>query len=115
MAPQVHADGSIAYTRKQGGGVDLFVYKDGSSSLRASGNGDQTRPVWYGDALIYFSNERGTEAWDIAITNASGQKKILIKGVRLPFRASPAISPDGKWVAYGLDTLREPTRFGLQN
>ncbi|MEC8276873.1 MAG: hypothetical protein VX026_04095 [Myxococcota bacterium] len=111
MAPQVHSDGSIAYTRKQGGGEDLFVYKNGSSSVRATGNGDQTRPVWSGDSLIYFSNERGTESWDIAITNASGQKKTLIKSVRLPFRASPALSPDGKWVAYGLDSSEGSDRI----
>ena len=104
MAPQVHPDGSIAYTRKQGGGEDLFVFQNGSSNLRASGNGDQTRPVWAGDRLVYFSNERGTEAWDIAISSPNGQKKTLIKGVRLPFRASPALSPNGQWVSYGLDS-----------
>ena len=31
-------------------------------------------------------------------------KKDSYQGVRLPFRASPALSPDGNWVAYGLDS-----------
>ena len=42
--------------------------------------------------------------WDVAVSGSAGQSKTLAKDVRLPFRAPPALSPDGKWVAYGLES-----------
>ena len=52
---------------------------------------------------MYFTNERGEDHWDIAVSAAAGKKSIVAKDVRLPMRASPALSSDGGWVAWGSD------------
>lgn len=104
-APRYSPDGTkIAYSRKNQGGEDLFTYAGGQSSPLAGGNGDQTRPVWVGSSVLYFTNERGDDHWDIAIASGPGAKVILAKDIRLPQRASPSLSPDGKWVVYGVST-----------
>jgi Tol biopolymer transport system component len=105
MAPRYSADStSIAYSRKNQGGEDLFVFTGGQSVPRIGGNGDQSRPIWSGGTLVFFSNERGDDRWDIANSAAVGDKKTIAKDIRLPLRASPSLSPDGKWVAYGVVT-----------
>ena len=103
MAPRYHTDGRIVYTRKRGAGEDVFVHNGSSSSDWVGGNGDQTRPIWSGSSVLFFSSERGGDAWDVVVSPAPGKKKTLAKNVRLPFRATPALSPDGQWVAYGLE------------
>ena len=110
MAPRYNADGSqMVYSRKNRGSQDLFTW-DGSQSIPlVGGNGDQTRPVWAGDSVLFFSNERGDDNWDIVVSTGVGQKQTIARNVRLPQRATPAISPDGRWVAYGVE---EPEKSG---
>jgi Tol biopolymer transport system component len=113
MAPRYNADNRIVYTRKRGAGEDVFVYKGGSSSDWVGGNGDQTRPIWSGSSILFFSSERGVDNWDVVVSSSPGRKKTLAKNVRLPFRAPPAISPDGKWVAYGLEDPNSSSKIWL--
>jgi Tol biopolymer transport system component len=102
MAPRFNAAGSeFAYSRKNNGTEDLFTHSGTNSTPRIGGNGDQSRPVYAGDTVVYFSNERGDDHWDIATSTGPGNKKTIAKDVRLPMRATPALSPDGQWVAWG--------------
>lgn len=101
MAPAFHSDGTLVYTRKNQGGQDLFLLKDGSFVPLVGGNGDQTRPAWAGSKVVFFSNERGDDSWDIVSSSGPGQKKTIARNVRLPVRAAPAVSDDGRWIAYG--------------
>lgn len=104
-APRYNADGSkLAFSRKNQGGEDLFVLSGGAASSVMGGNGDQTRPIWVGSNLVYFTDERGQDRWDIAVSTGPGTKVVIAKDVRLPHRAPPAITPDGKWVVYGVST-----------
>ncbi len=116
MAPRFDATSSrIGYSRKNLGGEDLFVVDAASaaptSAPWAGGNGDQTRPVWAGGSLVYFTNERGADHWDIAVASGPKNERIVARDVRLPLRASPAISPDGKWVAYGVVDPKRANRI----
>ena len=104
MAPRFDANGNIVYTRKQNDAEDIFVHPGDANRARVKGTGDQTRPQWVGSSLIYFTSERGGDMWDVAISSGAGSSKTLAKDIRLPFRAAPALSPDGKWVAYGLES-----------
>ena len=101
MAPRYDAAGSkVAFTRKSRGSEDVFVL-DGAAQLpQAGGNGDQTRPGWSGSSVYFFSNERGDDHWDVVASDSPGNKRTVAKDIRLPLRAPPAISPDGKWLAY---------------
>src|SRR5205085_11321294 len=109
MAPRFEpSSGRIAYSRKNLGGEDLFVADEsGTSSAWAGGNGDQTRPVWAGSSPVYFTDERGADHWDIAISSGTKSKRILARDVRLPLRAPPALSPDAKW---GASAVADPKR-----
>jgi Tol biopolymer transport system component len=114
MAPRYNAtSGRIGYSRKNLGGEDLFVWANGASSAWVGGNGDQTRPAWAGDHLVYFTNERGQDHWDIAVSASPTEKRIVARDVRLPLRANPALSPDGVWVAYGLADPKRGDRIVL--
>jgi Tol biopolymer transport system component len=115
MAPRFEpSSGRIAYSRKNLGGEDLFVADAaGASSAWAGGNGDQTRPVWAGSSLVYFTDERGADHWDIAIASGPKSKRILARDVRLPLRAPPALSPDGRWVAYAVADPKRSDRIVL--
>lgn len=112
MAPRIHSDGRVIYTRKQNDAEDIFVH-DGNPSDWVGGAGDQTRPQWSGNSVVYFSSERGGAAWDVLVSSGPGTAKTLAKDVRLPFRAPPALTPDGKWVAYGVETLDKSDRIWL--
>ncbi len=104
-APRYNADGTkIAFSRKNQGGEDLFTYAGGQQVPLMGGNGDQTRPIWVGNNILYFTDERGQDRWDIALSTGPGTKVVLAKDVRLPHRAAPAVTPDGKWVVYGVST-----------
>jgi hypothetical protein len=55
-----------------------------------------------GDKVVYFTNERGDEVWDIAaVPLAGGSRTILARDIRLPQHSSPAVTPDGSGVVYG--------------
>jgi hypothetical protein len=76
------------------------------------GNGDQTRPMWAGEQIVYFTNERGESHWDIAVTDKAGaQRTIIAREVRLPMRAGPALTPDGRSVAYTLSDPEQADRL----
>jgi len=104
-APRYDAAGNtLAFSRKNQGGEDLFTVSGGGATPLIGGQGDQTRPVYTpAGSIVYFTSERGDGHWDIAVSSGPGKKKILAKDVRLPVRAPPAMSPDGQWVAYGSD------------
>jgi Tol biopolymer transport system component len=106
-APHFAPDGqTLAFTRKNRGTEDLFLWQGGEVKPLKGGNGDQTRPVFVDNLVVYFTNERGEGHWDIAVTDIDGsQRKILAREVRLPMRATPAITPDGKSVVY---TMSDP-------
>lgn len=109
MFPSFNKDASkILFTRKKNDTEDVFEMPvaGGAATQVAGGPGDQTRPIYAGDRVVFFTSERGTDKWDLAVVEA-GQKKVLAKDVRLPVRARPAVTPDGQWVAYGSD---DPTK-----
>ncbi len=103
MAPRFDkAGGTLAFSRKNLGGEDLFTIgkAGGNPTPRVGGNGDQSRPVWAGDKIVFFSGERGEDKWDVFVSAGVGDKKALARDVRLPLRAAPAVSPDARWVAW---------------
>lgn len=113
-APEWSPDGAtIAYSRQNQGGEDLFTWTSGNPVPRVGGNGDQSRPIWAGAALVFFSNERGDDKWDIAVSDAVGQKRTLAKDIRLPLRSSPALSSDKSWVAYGFSDPKLATKIRI--
>lgn len=111
-APRFDAGGgTIAFSRKNQGGEDLFTVASGAATARIGGQGDQTRPIYAGDgSIVYFTSERGDGHWDIAVSSGPGKKKVIAKDVRLPVRAAPALAGGGQWVAYGSD-LPEKGKF----
>jgi Tol biopolymer transport system component len=99
----------IVYTRKDGGGQDVFEVPvaGGTETEIAGGGGDQTRPNYVaGGAIAFFDNSRGTDLWDVVVFSA-GQKKTLARDVRLPQRARPAVTPDQQWVSWAWN---DPTK-----
>ncbi len=92
------AGDTLAYARRNQGGDDLFIWKDGQITPRVGGNGDQTRPRWAGESILFFTSERGEGHWDVAVSEGAGQKRILAKDVRLPSSGPPVLTPDG-WLA----------------
>lgn len=80
-----------------------------NSTRLASGSGDQTRPIYAGDKVLYFSSSPSGEGkWDLALVGNDGSgKKVLAKDVKLPERSRPAVSPDGKYVAF---VYADPTK-----
>ncbi len=101
---------AMVFSRKNQGTEDLFTWTGGSTTPGLTGGaGDQTRPVWVGDRIVFFTSERGEGQWDIAVsgTTAGSPRTTVASGVRLPARAAPAITPDGRAVAW---TSADPTR-----
>ncbi len=102
MAPRYNADGSrVAYSRKNRGGQDVFILEGGSPRPRAGGNGDQSRPDWSETDVVFFSNERGEDKWDIVVSSGVGEKRMVAGNVRLPLRATPSVTPGDGWIVYG--------------
>ena len=103
MAPVLNESGTLLYTRKHGNGEDVYVTAGGNDSKWVGGNGDQTRPAWANSSVVFFSNERGVDLWDVVSSSKPSQKTVLAKNVRLPMRSAPSISPDNQWVVYGME------------
>lgn len=114
-APRFAPDGkTLAFSRKNYGTEDLFSGLLASTAQNAikgaTGNGDQSRPRVAGANVVYYTNERGDDRWDVAIVPMiGGDRKVLGKDVRLPLRSAPPISPDGTSVLYGSS---EPSKDG---
>jgi Tol biopolymer transport system component len=102
-SPAYSPDGlTLAFSRKNRGTEDLFTWSGGASTKPLKGgDGDQSRPAFAGDLVVYFTSERGEGHWDIAVVNVDGSnRKILARDVRLPIRSKPALSPDKRSVLY---------------
>jgi len=112
-SPAFSPDSSqLVFSRKNQGSEDLFTWAGGSTTAPLTGGrGDQTRPIWSDDGIVFFTSERGEGQWDIVSTapKAGGTRQVVASNVRLPARAAPAISPDGSAVAY---TSADPTLGG---
>ncbi len=99
---------TLLFTRKHADTEDIFTHRlsDGMEKHVVQGPGDQTRPVYAANdgRLLYFDGARGEGQWDLmSVDDSGGDAKRISKGVRLPHRGRPAISSDGKWVAYTAD------------
>jgi Tol biopolymer transport system component len=102
MAPRFNLAGDrVAYSRKNRGGQDVFVLQGSTPRPRVGGNGDQSRPDWSGEDVLFFSNERGESKWDIAVSSGVGEKRVLASDIRLPLRATPSVTPGAGWIVYG--------------
>ena len=102
-APTFTEDGStLVFSRKNNGTEDLYRWEGGNTTPPLKGGaGDQTRPVIVGDKVVYFTSERGDGTWDIAVVPLTGvSRTIIARDVKLPARAAPAVTPDGRAVAY---------------
>jgi Tol biopolymer transport system component len=95
---------TLLFNRNSGGTEDIFALDLATKTEKAliTGGGDQSRAIYAaGGKILYFTNERGTDAWDIAVVDSAGAGKVVLaKDVRLPLRSRPALSPDGNWVAW---------------
>ncbi len=104
-APRFATDNkTLVFSKKDKGTEDLYAWAPGDAQQRllAGAAGDQTRPRVVGTSVVYFTNERGDDKWDIAVVPlAGGDRKILARDVRLPQHSAPAVSPDGTWIIYG--------------
>ncbi len=108
----------ILFTRKYADTEDIFTHRlsDGMEKQIVQGPGDQTRPVYAaGDSrILYFDGYRGEGQWDLmSVDDNGGDPKKIARGVRLPHRGRPAISKDGKWVAYGWDDPQKGDRITI--
>jgi Tol biopolymer transport system component len=112
-APRFAPDGkTLVFSKKNEATEDVYAWTSGGTAqkLLAGGPGDQTRPRVVGDKVVYFTNERGDELWDIAVVPlAGGERRIVAKDVRLPQHSAPSVTPDGASVLYGTSA---PTQDG---
>lgn len=103
MFPLYSPDGSmLLFSRKNDGGQDVYEMPiaGGAETLVAGGAGDQTRPGYTADdGVVWFDGSRGEDHWDL-VAMVGTTKKTLARDVRLPHRARPALSLDGRWVAW---------------
>jgi Tol biopolymer transport system component len=116
--PIFSADGKeMLYTRKWDNTEDIFgmdLFTESEHGV-IGGAGDQTRPVYAaGGHIVYFDSGRVDGHWDVVVVDSEGQGRIVLgEDVRLPLRARPAVSPDGKWIAYGYDAPMKANRIVL--
>lgn len=99
----------LVFSRKNHGTEDIFTWAVGTTvqSPLKGGNGDQSRPRYAsaGNDVVYFTNERGDDRWDIAVVpTAGGERRVVAKDIRLPLRSQPMLTPDGGAVIYGSAT-----------
>ncbi|MCB9766110.1 MAG: PD40 domain-containing protein [Alphaproteobacteria bacterium] len=109
--PSFSPDGKkLVFSRKNKGNEDLFTWTGSSTTPPLLGGaGDQTRPRWAGDQVVYFTGERGEGHWDIAVSSGPGERTVIARDVRLPARSAPALAPDSGAVAY---TMADPDKGG---
>jgi Tol biopolymer transport system component len=98
-----------AVASPDGPDVGTAVYEldavDGSMRTVASGPGNQTRPVAAsGRRTVYFTDVDGH--WDMAVAGPDGGHAIA-HDVRPPSRGRPALTPDGRWVAWVAASARD--------
>ncbi len=108
MFPSFSSDGGkLLFTRKADGAEDVFevAIATGAETSLVQGNGDQTRPAYAKDHVVYFDGSRGEDHWDLVSTSTTGERRTLARDVRLPLRSRPAVSKDGLWASY---TLQDP-------
>jgi len=67
----------------------------------AAGRAHRERPVFAGDAVVYFATEDGETR---LVAHRGGEEVLLARHVRLPEAGKPAVSPDGRWVAFASTT-----------
>jgi len=111
-APRFAPDGrQLAFSRKSGGTEELFTWIVGTPTptTLVGGSGDQSRPRYAGSEVVYFTNERGNDHWDIAViaTTPGALRRIVARDVRLPLRSPPQLTPDGQSVVYGTMNAKE--------
>ncbi|MDP2311455.1 MAG: hypothetical protein Q8P41_01005 [Pseudomonadota bacterium] len=103
-APRFSPDGkALVLSKKNQGTEDLFTHTLGTTTQTPlkGGSGDQSRPRYAKSDIVYFTNERGDEHWDIAaIPAAGGERKLVAQDVRLPLRSQPSLTPDASAVIY---------------
>ena len=112
MAPSIHSDGRVIYTRKQNDAEDIFVH-DGNPGDWVGGAGDQTRPQWSGIWLFHFFRVNVVAlhgmylfffgAWD---SQNVGQRCTITL-------FSPALTHSMGTAAYGVETLDKSDRIWL--
>lgn len=108
-APRFTMFASLVFSRKNFGTEDVFSAPLAATQQApvkgATGAGDQTRPKAVGPNIVFYTNERGDDHWDIAVVPVGGgDRRIVAKDVRLPQRAPPSITPDGTAVLYASAT-----------
>lgn len=104
-APRFSPDSkSLVFSRKSQGTEDLFTWTTGATTQTPlkSAAGDQTRPRYAGNDVVYFSNERGDDHWDIGVmpSAAGSTSTVIAKDIRLPLRSQPQLTPDGTAVIW---------------
>ena len=113
-APVWSSDGSrilFASNRDGGDKLDLFVMDLKGNILRqltATPDIHESDPDWVGDTIVYTSNRAGENVQSLWVMNADGTDAHQITfppagktgDIYKPGDFDPALSPDGRWVAW---------------
>lgn len=104
-APRFSPEGkTLVFSRKSQGTEDLFTWTTGATTQIPLKNaaGDQSRPRFANDKVVYFTNERGDDHWDIGVMPATpgAAATTAAKDIRLPLRSQPQVTPDGTAVIW---------------